>query len=167
MGYGSAIHPGSVWSKSVAQSATRGRSVVIASLRDRDRVFGAVGRGPPRLVFERVGHQAVVELERVAEIVDIEELGCQGVAAIVALALLAIDMDPHLAAPLVSPHNLRADAALREAERPNESDVAARSHTGSARGAGGCPAHTYAPRICGMTFSIVGRSADGLEAGVA
>src|SRR5437899_7686645 len=66
----------------------------MASLRDRerDRVLGAVRHGSPGLVFEVRGHDALVPLVRLAEVVDVEELRCDRVAAVVALTLLGIDM---------------------------------------------------------------------------
>src|SRR5437763_1554226 len=66
----------------------------MASLRDRqrDRVLGAVRHGPPGFVFEARGHDAVVPLVRLAEVVDVEKLRCDRVAAVVALTLLGIDM---------------------------------------------------------------------------
>ena len=46
IGYGSATHCGSVWSKSVAKSLHRRVAASSHSLRDRDRELGTVGRRP-------------------------------------------------------------------------------------------------------------------------
>src|SRR4051794_38058970 len=56
-----------------------------------DRDFGTVGLGEPCLVFKALGHGAVADLVRVAEIIEFEQLGRQRFAAGVALTLLLID----------------------------------------------------------------------------
>src|SRR5437764_9621212 len=96
IGYGSAAHTSSVWSKSVAQSRTGGCPVVMRTagpsrLLEDDRVLGTVGGRLPGVVLVRDGHRAVADLPAVAEIVGRHERGSQRVAAAVALAPFGID----------------------------------------------------------------------------
>ena len=81
-----------MWSKSVAQSVTGGWSghrvhstIVIAY----SGQFAAATRA---LSSSSGGNGAVVDLERVAEVVDVEQLRREGVAAVVPLALVGIDV---------------------------------------------------------------------------
>ena len=73
-------------------------SVTAASrLVERDGVLRAVGHGEAGLVLELGRHLAVADDDGLAVVVDVEELGRQRVAAVVALALLGVH--PHLHEP--------------------------------------------------------------------
>ena len=69
--------------------------MIAVLLDDADGVLGAVGDGEAGLVDELRRHDAVAEDERLPVVVDVEELGRDGVAAVVPLALVGVDHHPH------------------------------------------------------------------------
>src|SRR6187431_2110665 len=77
----------------VALSSTM--SVMSAVLRDRDRIFGTVGGCEPGLVVELRGDVALDEQHRLTEVVDVEQLRRERIAAVMTLALLGIEMNSH------------------------------------------------------------------------
>src|SRR5262245_7114338 len=95
IGNGSLTHSGRKWSKSVAQSLTGGRSLIAAPSRldDFDGELGAVRLGEVGLFLQPRRHRAVALLARVAVLVELEQLRGQRLAAVVSLALVAIDAD--------------------------------------------------------------------------
>src|SRR6187549_3444891 len=70
-------------------------SVMSAVLRDLDRILGTVGRSETSLLVQVFGYFAVDQQHSLAEVIDIEQLRCQRVAAVVTLALLRIEMHSH------------------------------------------------------------------------
>src|SRR6476620_1985507 len=93
IGKGSLTQRASRWSKSVAQSLTGGRRLMVSPLYldDLDGELGAVRLGEIGLVLEPRRHRAVALLAGVAVLVELEQLGRQGLAAVVPLALVGID----------------------------------------------------------------------------
>src|SRR5690606_32467969 len=64
-------------------------------LLDDDRPLGAVQDGLAGLVLVAGGDDAAVQLDAVADLVRLEELRRQAVAAAVPLADVLVDVDPH------------------------------------------------------------------------
>src|SRR5215470_8759233 len=92
IGNGSLIQRASRWSKSVAQSLTGGRSLIAPSLLDDlDRELWAVGFGKIGFFLQFRGDQAVIDLVRIAEFIELEQLRCDRLAAIVPLAFVPVD----------------------------------------------------------------------------
>src|SRR5581483_2922664 len=133
MGYGSAAHSGSIWEKSVDQSATgpvmislrvpgggspgasrersaKRSSTVMSALLQLDRLFRAVGHGQAGVTLEIRRHATVAEHHPVTLVVVAEQGGGQVVAAAVPLATLRVDPYLHGAAPVctVAPTGARA-----------------------------------------------------------
>src|SRR5215218_10281448 len=69
--------------------------VTALSLLDADGVLGAVGDGQARLLLELRRDRPVADDHRLAVVVDVEQLGCEGVTPVVALALLPIHANVH------------------------------------------------------------------------
>src|SRR6188508_3328613 len=77
--------------------STYARRMVSRSGRgDADSLLGAVCHRQARLLLELGRNQAIGDLARRAEVVDLEQLRRDGVATIVSLAPLAIDADSEL-----------------------------------------------------------------------
>src|SRR5262249_15055888 len=97
--YGSFTQRGSVWSKSLLQFVTGGRSPMAFSSElgirrdDRHRVLGTVGHRQARLLLEFPRNQSVSDLPGAPVVVDLEQLRCQGKTTVVALAPVPIDVN--------------------------------------------------------------------------
>src|SRR5215213_6262413 len=85
--------------------------MIRSSLLDADRVLGAVGDGQAGLVRQVRRHRPVTDDHGLAVVVDVEQLGSEGVAAVVALALVRLDDDLH---PLDrTPRSRRSGSTIR------------------------------------------------------
>src|SRR5262245_30242319 len=92
IGKGSLIQRGSRWSKSVLQSLTGGRWLIAPSfLDDLDRELGTVGFGKVGFFLQLGGNRAVIDLMRVAELIELEQFRRDRLAAIVPLAFFPVD----------------------------------------------------------------------------
>lgn len=69
--------------------------IVRLLVEDLDGELGAVGGGPLRQRFMGQRHSAIADRGRHAQLVYLEELWCEGIAAAVALALVGIDSNLH------------------------------------------------------------------------
>jgi len=66
-----------------------------AVLRDRDGVLRTVGRGESSLAVEFLGHVTLDDEDRLAVVIDVEELRRQRIATVVALTCPRIEMNSH------------------------------------------------------------------------
>ena len=106
MGKGSRTQVGSVWSKSVEKSSTGGRAAAVTTA-----ILPDTGSDPPSSITMAYSGQLAAARRAFSSwsggttpsfsswdwpiVVDVEQLRRDGEAAVVALALLLVDMDPH------------------------------------------------------------------------
>jgi hypothetical protein len=67
----------------------------MSALQDLDRELGAIGCSETGLLLQFGRDVAVDQQDRLAVVVDVEQLWRQRVATVVALALLGIEVDSH------------------------------------------------------------------------